>query len=282
MAVLHRHRYPSLWTPQRVPLEPVEVDWSHPLANSLLALFIPGSPSAGFADITRQTPSLIPTTGGGIPIIASSPIGPALSSTVNGAGLVSPPGLAPILQVTTNVSMFVKGQQLAQSSNDTSYIGVKKQNAAGQAAAYTLMQAGGGYTAMQSTGEGTLCQLYNATYPGNVVSQGGTIAASTLNGGILYQNGVKVANYSGTVSASPFTYTGTAVLCLGNDCVVDRYSGWCIAVAGIWGRILSAAEMAWLDAEPFAMLRPIARRIFSFYQAAALPTRYPIYMHTPY
>ena len=52
MAVYHRHRS-GLWTLTQVP-QPnvaVEIDWTHPLANGLGALYLPGYSNA---DIAQQ------------------------------------------------------------------------------------------------------------------------------------------------------------------------------------------------------------------------------------
>jgi hypothetical protein len=261
MEILRGQRNPDFFTSQRVPLGRVMVNWSHPLANGLLAMFIPGSPTMGFSDITGNTPALVPVVSGST-VIGQSPIGPSLKSSVLSSGLISPSGLSPVLQVTATVSLFWKGQQLAGSSGDCAGFGVKANNAAGQQQSYLLYQDGTTFTGLFTHGDGQLCQTSNSTFPTGMWSQGGTIAAGVTGGGILYQNGAHVSNVAGAVSATPFSYTGTAVLCVGADSVSGVSSGWNVSVCAIWGRVLSPSEMAWVDARPFSMLVPATPRVF--------------------
>src|SRR5689334_20343796 len=59
MALLHRSRYPRLGKPNMVPVGPIAIDWTHPLARGLVGCYVPGS-REGYNDLCNNWPRLIP------------------------------------------------------------------------------------------------------------------------------------------------------------------------------------------------------------------------------
>ena len=102
---------------------------------------------------------------------------------------------------------------------------------------------------------------------GVLISLAGTITAAKAV--TVWKDGVSQGTntLTGTIGASS---TPTSIRLGGyqGDTTVSLFSGPLFA-AGIWMRALSQAELLWLHAEPYAMLRPIVRRRY-FVPAAAV------------
>lgn len=251
MAVLHRHRHPGFWTPQRVPTEAVEVDQSHPLANGLTSAYVLGQlkDAAGASG---------PASIAGGATLGSSPMGLAGVFTATAGPLISVPDVPALnlvsagtvcawvtFDVLSSRVIFI-GKGLGNNQTDTSYW--LEKNAANNPVSY-FASAGTDHvlTGSSSTISDHNTHFICATYDGAKQS--------------VYLDGVAdpaTASWSATIAAN------TNPLRFGNGLTssFNLNLGGSISLFLLYNRCLPATEVAQLNAEPFAVLRPIARRTY--------------------
>jgi len=125
-------RRPALIDPRTVPTVPVEVDWTHPLADGLVALWVPGG-TQGLQDLCGNA-DLVPAGG----TISTGPYGPQL--TCNGTITAPYAALSAPLQVQQG-TMFWAGEFTATPTGDVNIIGAAWSNPGGTPSyPYTTVQ----------------------------------------------------------------------------------------------------------------------------------------------
>ena len=255
MTVARRGMAADLGMPGRVPTQPVEIDWSHPLANGLIACYVPGG-ARGAVDLTGIGPLVAIRSGSSI---APSSYGAALGSFATSPGAFT--GTIPSAwKLTTGGTIFsaieLTGTPVASStifglaynSAGTSPFNDYVLSFNGSAQPNFSYNHGGTFASVQSTGASL--GVGRHTVAGSfVVALGGAIA--------IYQDGAVVK--TGTwAAAPPPSYTGGGYLQIaGDNSVTSRIINGSTAISLIYNRPLSAAEVAALDRDPFCMLRPI-------------------------
>ena len=239
--------------PTQVPTSPVEIDWSHPLAEGIGCLFIPGY---SLRDLARTELILAWGSGGAIGGSASGPIALNNSTSTSVNALSSP---------TIGVPPSIAGGNQFTVICDTNILGAPSSNAY---YFYTAYNATGGTpyilwgTSVNNSGDysfylnndGTInTDLQTAVAPAvgraflAVTCQIGGNSNLYLNNSLL---GTASAGSSVPVSSS------TSYVVLGNG------SNSAIKFGSFYNSILTPQLMAWLNAEPFAMLRPVRRRTY--------------------
>lgn len=255
--------YPRLWRPTTVPTFPVEVDWTHPQAQGLQAAYIPG---LTFTDITGINGTL---TAVGSPPFAQTAMGQGVQFNTNTGSLTvaagtATTGLQGVLHASSGATLFWSGVILGGStnggnvpligispiSNNPPYAFLNLDNPqAGSPSGITLAWNGnnnftsiGPFGTAVTSVPGTRAASFS--YAGNAIAYlGGINQGSSAFGGAPagFSDG---SLFFGTVPA----FAGTS-----NN----------ITTAGlVFAEALGPDRIAWLNAEPFAMLRPIVRRSF--------------------
>ncbi len=110
----------GIWRPQFVPTGPIEVDWNHPLAAGLVALYMPGS-QAGYNDLTGIGPTLV--AGSGLTRV-NSPFGPAVNQSATNSALTS--NKVPTAWLLEKAgSLIWAGDILSSPINDPTFWGIE-------------------------------------------------------------------------------------------------------------------------------------------------------------
>ena len=247
--------------PTQVPTSPVEIDWSHPLAEGLVCCVIPGVSLVDLAGSTIFNPGTNPTIGG-------APRGPSLyySATTQTAPY------APVtqkLQLQT-VSLVWRGALIGGVASNFGLLGSATGNpGSAPAAPYNPWEV---YSSTYSGGIETFGVIAAANgayggatfnYPeplGTAVSVLCAFDMTGTNSVTAYANGTQQSlTYSNPIPSGTYTYTGSEIIYVGGDW---REAGAATEQGLIYNRLLGAREAAWLTAEPFAMLRPVRRRTY--------------------
>lgn len=242
MSLIRRLGRPGLWNRKNVPTVPVEVDWSHPLARGLVSCYLPG---VSKFDIAGLGPVLSTLTDH---VVRPSPFGPLSSGGADSGSVLTD---AVQFQAAGTIHVFGKF--------DTS----------GYAVPFAIYDAVFGGAIEIDVGFGTIALAmgvfgyweFGPPYISGAVMNSIT-AAFTFSGSLkLYQAGA--VTYTGTSEPAP-SYSGRSLLIGGNYAGFSSIpAGFGVGAVHLYNRQLSDQEVAWLDAEPFAMLRPVTRRIFS-------------------
>ncbi len=241
----------ELFDPTQVPTFPVEIDYAHPLAQGLGGLYIP---ALGGCDIVGAGPPL--TYPGGI---AGGTFGPGAGSTTSDyASSIEP---APVSWLTasevTLVAICTMGSTAAlnnaaffeisyDSSGAAPYLvwGLNTNNVA-DFAVY-LNNVGAFNNGNQSTTPPPINSSFVAA--GTIVIGGNSIA---------YLNGNSI--YTAPASTPGPNYTSTSYINFNVNTKAVMHAG------SIYLRALAPELIAWLSAEPFAMLR--RRKLVRYYAA---------------
>lgn len=246
----------ELFDPTQVPTFPVEIDYAHPLAQGLGGLYIP---ALGGCDIVGAGPPL--TYPGGI---AGGTFGPGAGSTTSDYASIEP---APVSWLTasevTLVAICTMGSTAAldnaaffeisyDSSGAAPYLvwGLNTNNVA-DFAVY-LNNVGNFNSGNQSTTPPPINSSFAAA--GTIVIGGNSIA---------YLNGNSI--YTAPASTPGPNYTSTSYIKFNVNTKAVMHAG------SIYLRALAPELIAWLSAEPFAMLRRRHKRV-RYYAAPASGT----------
>ncbi len=251
--------------PKIVPTEPVEIDWSHPLAQGLQFLLLPAAGAVGNRDLIDGLSSSS----------VSAPIGlggrgPGMLTTATGTGWQfnsSPPGN---LRLNVGGTLFWTGLTHGTpigGYNSAGVIGLVNstvgwESYALQASAYTRSY---------------LFDYISGTSTQRVEDSGGvppvgehSAAVSFVVGGNIgmYRDGILSGSATWVGTTAP-SYSSNSYLSVASDGNGARVINGTTYITTIYGRALSADLIAWLAAEPFAMLRPKMRQ--RWYAASITP-----------
>jgi len=237
------------------------INWTHPLTNGLIGCWVPGL--SGPIDLTGQVLDLSQNSSAGNILLTTTPDGPALNSLKNaGAGNATYYGIAPSsLKTWSNLTMFWRGlvgPSTDPPSSNSTIFGIAYDNALD--APYQVADIG-----MNASMQTFVDWNAGGTYmPGNsatpVAINTGTmnsIAATFPVGGTVtqYVNGVSV--YSGTSFGSAPSTSATSIISIGSYFIsggATAATATAATLACVWNRILSANEIAFLDADPYCFL----------------------------
>ena len=248
--------------PTQVPTFPVEIDWSHPLADGLVCCVIPGVSLRDLAGSTLFNPGTNPTIGG-------APRGPSLY--YNATTQTAP--YAPVtqkLQLQT-VSLVWRGAFVGGVTSNFGLLGSATGNPGGVPPApynpweiFSSTYSGGVETfgviaATNGTNYGNATFNYDLPL-GTDISILSAFNITGSNSITAYANGVEQSlTYGSALPGGTYSYTGSEIIYIGGDW---REAGAATEQGLIYNRLLGAREGAWLTAEPFAMLRPVRRRTY--------------------
>lgn len=246
--------------PRYVPTDPVEVDWSHPLAEALAFLWIPSGEIIARPAFTTQLCGPV-----------QSSVGPAVNFTAT-SGYVNYAGFS---AVTTSDGAgggdftVAAAAYLPASLTGANYFFSQRKSAA------PINQWGlnVGRDYLNSSSAGTVSfSTYSGTF------QGASTAASTSDG--LYHvwagtrtSGVCKIYRDGTDLTSTSASSTQIVYASGQDTTIGDLAqnlnisgigghtapGSYIPFAFAWNRALTQGEATWFSAEPFSMVQPIRR-----------------------
>lgn len=251
-------RRPALIDPRVVPTEDVEIDWGHPLAVGLVACYLPG---VSLRDLAGVGPTLLADSGAAI---TTTPRGPALRSTVS-RGRAYVTGIPQSWQLAVAGTLFWAGDITGTPVNGATFWGNNYDSVSSSPyVSYNAGINGSNQVAFFWNSGGSF--QHPASSGPSVNSSLRSVAMMFVVGGnmIGYANGGQIISTAFGASAPSYTSTTTANIG-GDNNDPSRNIGGNSAIALTYNRALSAGESAWLDAEPFAMLRPRApMRTWSF------------------
>lgn len=249
---------PAGWNPGVVPRGLLRLDRTHPLAQGLVACYVPGAAN-GPIDLTGNGPLL---TYAAAAKIAAGPRGPGLLSTANDSDLNVPAASFPSAwALTTQGSMFWAADLLGAPSNQPTFFAIPFN--AGYSAPEINLALAQDFTSNHTSflygpsGAGLFTAVASGNTPGTATK---SVGASFIVGGAiaLYENGVSTA--SATWSGAAPSFASSPILTIGADIGGGDYANGTSIAAYLYNVPLSAAMFAWLSAEPFAMLVPATRR----------------------
>jgi hypothetical protein len=247
--------YPRRQSPQLLPAGAFELDRTHPLAAGLVGLWVGADPRDYSLSGNHGT-----VGGSPLPTTNITPAGPAWSFAGSGTSRIALPSTNS-LSLTTVGSMFSLFQTTASSGQGIllgGYHATTPYQGYGLAIHYPTANQLGAYV---SSGSGS--------YGGN--GAGWTASATTVNDGRLHLTGATFGTLNVHVydqgiltatSTAPTIPTYVALRCIGAAQNFSSVFNGAISGTWIWSRVLSSAEVARLYAEPFAMLRPVSRRLY--------------------
>lgn len=251
MAFISRIGRPGFWTPKTAPRGAFEVDWSHPLSRGLVALYI----APYIKDFAGRGPTLDTTTG----TFEAGTTGPV------GKGIYrASPYFPAEWKPTTARGMTVFGLYDLSASNNSvdAIIGIASPRTNTQAYNSLQYDTYGGiyYTINNGSGIPGFNSLFlNWSDPGSLNNLVGVqaVAGTATYGGnqTIWVNGRSVK----TAAAPNGSLIDTSVnpdVILGLSTTYHR-----VPMMGLYSRELTASELLWLANEPYAMLRPVVRRI---------------------
>ena len=228
--------------PTQVPTFPVEIDQSHPLAQGLLSLFVP---ALGLLDLVTGLP-WIPSNS---PQLGGCSYGQGLYLPANGTGVSQPGYTSQPLQAwqqPVNIGLFAVGYfENIGEGNYPAFIGLNGVN-------------------VYAATVGSPVNFIFQTLSGNeiVIPQTAPIATAMVGTTGPNGSGFTVAGVGGGGQyGGSVTYPSNTTLGFGGGTA----SNGAVLIAGGFFNASSGAlsnAASWLQAEPFAMLRPIRRRTY--------------------
>lgn len=234
-------------TPEKqVPRGRVRIDWTHPLARGLKFAFLPGM--SGGIDLTGNNYTLDPASAVSQ---AVSPDGPGCNHTVANSGYNGP--TRSDLYGWNEFTLYARAYQIGSGSGNAAYLGIAENNAdTFPWVVAELSSTGSGPTSALAvkwqTGGSPSSVTISAASAGSIVGFGGTFKVG--GNATAYKNGVNAG--SATFGASVPTSQTNGRLYVGQYMgVPTRFTNSIITCGYGWGRELSAAEMALLDADPY-------------------------------
>lgn len=275
MLLRHKHRHAGFWSPRKVPVGPVEIDWNHPLACGLIGCYVPGSSSV-LQDLAGVGPTLLPGPSG---FIDYTPEGLGYSSN-NGNASAFSTIMPNSWQLTVGGTLFWRGVCTGSASiggvdaliwgnlQNSGFVpsGSQSPNYCYGLKIDQTSIISFGYSA--GTTRNTV--LGNSIYSVQV-GHSSSIAATFAVGGniVVYAwGGTDSTKFvptiaTGTWSGDAPDYTQNPEPAIGCDPATQATvtSGTITTSAYLYDRVLTAQEIVMLDADPFAMLRPTARRL---------------------
>lgn len=232
---------------QTVPQGPVTIDGGHPLAQGLTSCALLRGRQY-FWDYARGL--LVFNTSnffGGRAVQAETPLGPATTSSADGGfeptwPVMDSNPIGPLAMMTVQVGAFSK------STHSGDYVGLKDSPADGKRFAFSTTGFDFGAVADRVSYSGAPAFL-----PVHMAASGGPA------GNKAYRNGVLLGSAG---SATSRTLTASEQVRIGSCAFGGTFNGY-ISYVFIWNRQLSAPEIKWAAAEPYAFLvQGVHRRIF--------------------
>lgn len=250
MTALHRHRFPAFWQPYRVPTEQVTVDRTHPVAASLGAtpLITIATSIAPLDLVTGQRSAT--SVGLGRSLFGAGTID-NVQAVVNGATWTGRPTavtsvtLAVVFDYLQSVSFFTP---IATSGSASSGVGLTADTGSVNPTTLQFIRKG---VAFDSLG-----------WPGLVV--GGSYFAAISWNGTTINHCLRRIDTSGVTSgtgvASGAAVSGDGTFCLAGGFGFTYHDSIALGVIAPDVFLPTAMLVAW-SAQPFAILRPVARRL---------------------
>lgn len=226
--------------PRRAPGPQARVDWSHPLAQGLVAV---GCGSRQWSDLATRTPTAAPTA---LRAPISTPFGPGLGDRTadNDGGY----DFTTTLPVPGRVTLAAVVRCTAASPDDSAAITWTNADDKG-------LMLGVGTDNNPGPNLYVLDRQVAHHTTSAVVAQTGWrhIAVTSVNGGgtmLLYLDALQVSSQAGWHDANPAL---PSVIRIGAEAATRAFDGE-IGAWAAWNRILSAGELAAHYQDPFCML----------------------------
>jgi hypothetical protein len=259
---------PTLWNPRTVPLGRVRVDMSHPLAQGMIGCWIPGT--NGGKNLVEGQPDLIKNSGFQLDTTVEGPSDYSFTSGVNG-------GLTAILPPS---SAFVSGTTMSQY-----WRGVPMANPFVAGANLVGVNYG--------TADNSPYAVWMLNITGNSGTNWGQIRADWNSGGTFHtsSSGINLSGFYGNPCSAAATYnvngnvntygrdigngsfllgatdsfggsvptnTGTDPLTINcYSAAAGRATNGKTLIAIVWNVELTAAQLAWVDRDPYCFLIPV-------------------------
>ncbi len=240
--------------PLQVPTGRLAIDWTHPLAKGLIGCWLPGN---SMQDISGQVAA---------DLVNFSPSASPRDVTAEGVGVKSAATNSAITQYATTpfkswtgFSIFWRGYQLGAPAIDGLLLGVSYDDNIDSPYVIVVIATNGNNTnwSLQwNNGAGEVVGTnFTPAIPSNkIYSVGATFNVGGSSKG--YQGGVVAASDS-FGGVSPIS-SATSRIIIGSwyGIISGRFSNTINNITAYWNRELSAAEMAWLDRDPYCFVIP--------------------------
>ena len=253
MGLIYPRQFANLLSPKRqVPMGRLQIDWKHPLALDLIGCWVPGV--MGGIDVAGKAPTLLP---GSSQAYKMSPEGPGIYGAAN--SYLSAIATLPFKSWTKFTVYFRSYQVSSPDTHGPGYFYLTYNNLSGAMGNPYAIAGLGAKNATQwhvfwNTSAATLVESSGTSIVAGLQSLGATF----MVGGnvIAYSSGAAVQSTNFGVDSAP-AYSTTSTISLGGDIEQPTYANNQICTIGCaWNRVLSAAEMAWLDQDPYGFLLP--------------------------
>lgn len=265
MAIFHRHRYPSFWAPQRVPTEPFELDYSHPDAQGLIGFW----PLAGsWQEYGHNGLTLVPS---GSTTWSALPSGPALT-VASGSWMSSASNLSTATW-TSGTVIWGMTPITAYNAGTTRGLWSIEDTGANQQLAAQVFSDNNWYVGWYDASTETRASVAASTSNWTV----GVFAIyactwSPANGTRFYRNGVQLASNAGAphthAITQPWRINAYGATLSSTSAGNVTYSG-----MRVYAREFTPAQILRSTVtEPYALLRPVARRAYRGPPPAGPPT----------
>jgi hypothetical protein len=242
------------------------VNQAHPLARALQACYVPAFAPAGKIINLAAAGSGDLVTRTGTPVNVLTPEGLGFNCSVAASQHSIQAGNTPVqFQMATGMSAFVRGQWIGYASNNVpdNILGIEY-----NATPFWAWGIGVGATqAVNSSALNAPCYFYDQGSTTFTNGQGATTALtnkqmfsvgfvgfSASGSQRLWVNGVNQTNVSGVNAMNANHYGSLSPLITLGNTNSGRTGASIITVGYIWGRQLTAGEMRYLDANPYALL----------------------------
>jgi hypothetical protein len=213
----------------------------------LLGYYMPG---VSGKDLSGNGPTLIPGAGqfGGVASGAGRAFGCAALGTPN--GLVTATAL-PTPTFASGATLWIYEQRVASVVNAPLpwIIAIWDQPSSNWVLAL-----------YSEPGADSLLGYGNNAFVGYFMDSGAGVANNTHTLAMTFQPSVLYSGYYKGLLTRTFGAPASIGFTSTTQFAVGTGGNMNIIACGVWTRPLSAAEVAWLDREPFAMLRPVGRR----------------------
>jgi hypothetical protein len=254
-ANIRKARFPGWWRPTQVPVGiRCAIDRSHPLGQTLLCAYAPGTQNA-YTDIAGVGPALAPRTNGGLLTTAIGVANNGNGSNPTGAASVARPPST--LERTTAITLAWVGQVIAAHSSQPAPLFGFGDSAGAPFYSYNVAIVAGATP--------TICALYNNA--GSFVEADGTTAfplTGVSSGMVTFPMGGATGSfYVNGAAAGTYTNNGTPTFAA-TDQIVFAAHGFDLSrivlansnLGVMWAGALPTDMAQWFAAEPFAMLKP--------------------------
>ncbi len=245
--------FPRKWT--EAPRGPVTINWSHPLAEGLVAVVI--ARDAGPLELLTNTHPFQAFAGSGHPVGAANG---AYGALMGNTGIYtwtfpnSGTNYGPWISGRSDgMTCFARMTHYAAPDVNATLFGVSYANGVISPYLSCAVEISGNVVAGSVNASGTLQRTSSSSAPIVGMAQTYSFHGGPL-GNRLMRNGVVLVD--NTTASGPITFSNGWIF-LGDPFGLSRFANAVLDVGYIWGGPDKGKQVEWLHAEPYALLQPV-------------------------